>query len=225
MDELEEIKELLNSETVDKDVVYSKVESLANDLKLKTKQKDKENLSLKSDFKKLGYDTNTFTDRDAFVTHITELKNKTQSDSEAKSKLLLAEGRIKEFETKTIELEKKNSQSKIQTTLNEKLNGKIKGADTIIENLILTNKVKLVDNDVVFVNGDDLTALDKGIEGLFKKHADLLISEQNPGSNNKGRINTTNNNKAISLSDINKMTPEQLRENMANIKKMGRPGF
>lgn len=224
--DITEIETMLTAETIDKEAVLAAVKTLNDEKTLAYKNKDREALALKADFKKLGYTKEDFADRETFVTHINELKTKTQSDSEAKTKVTLLETQLQEFKNKEIAWKKAETSKTLEKALNEKLSGKLKGHEAIIDNLILRDQVKVIDNDVVFMDNDTPTTLDAGIAKLMTKYADLVIADQNPGANTKNKP-TSNNVSNITLDSIKKMTPEQIKANLSDIKKLAgsRPGI
>jgi len=219
---IDEIKEIFTSDDFNKDTVLADITDTLADQKLKYVSKDKEALKVKSALKSMGYNKDEHGDLDAFTNHINELKSKTINNSEAITKLTLMESKLKEYETKESNWKRESERSKLTDTLTTELGSKLKGSKYIINDLITSGKVKLVDSEVVFMDGETPTLFKNGIEKVLADNADLLISEQNPGANTKGRTNTTTNNKAISLADINKMTPEQIKENMESIRSLGR---
>lgn len=220
MDELEQIKELLNNENIDKDAVISKVESFATDLKTKLRHKDSENLKIKNALKSMGYDKNEHNDLDTFVSHISDLKSKTLNNTDASAKIQLLESKIKEYETKETNWKYQQETSNIKDKLQNELSGKLKGSDTIIENLLLRKELKLVDNDVVFVSGDEVESFEKGIEKLLKKHQDLLINPSKEGNRTNNRINTNKSN--LTLEGINKLNRDEALEKISEIKKLAK---
>lgn len=106
---------------------------------------------------------------------------------------------LDEERKKAQELQNRNIQNTLKSKLQKALtddSGKsiMRGADLVIDNLIMTNKVKLKDDNetVIFVKGDDEIDFTEGLTSLKKERADLLINTQHPGgeSTGKGGSNT-----------------------------------
>ena len=106
--------------------------------------------------------------------------------------------------------------------MNDAIGKKLKASKYIINDLINNKHVSLVDGEVVFMNGEDVVLFEDGLKQVIQDNDDLLLSDQNPGGNTKNRTTkNTNNTTKLSVEQINKMTPAELKKNIDEIKKMG----
>jgi len=82
----------------------------------------------------------------------------------------------------------RNKRKALEGSLLEKLSGKVLGAKTTVENLILKGAVDLNDNDeIVFKNGENVLSFSEGIDNLLKSEDVILASNQNSGSNGSSK--------------------------------------
>ena len=82
----------------------------------------------------------------------------------------------------------RNKRKALEGSLLEKLSGKVLGAKTTVENLILKGAVDLNDNDeIVFKNGENVLSFSEGIDSLLKSEDVILASNQNSGSNGSSK--------------------------------------
>jgi len=217
---IDELAEAFAAEDFNKDTVLTDIKDTLADQKLKYTTKDKEVLKYKSTIKSLGYNKDEHGDLDTFANHINELKSKTITQSEASTKLTLAESRIKELELKEQTFKRELESSKLQDALNKELGTKLKGSKYIVNDLINSGKVKLVDGDVVFMDGDVPTLFANGIEKVLKENEELLLVDIKTGSDGKGKTNTNKTN--LTLESINKLTREQAMEKMKEIRALAK---
>lgn len=125
-----------------------------------------------------------------------------------------------ERKTQSEKIKRENEINTIKNKLTETIGDKLKGSKYIIKDLINEGHVKLVDGEVMFVNGDEVMLYDKGIQSVLEANADLVVNNQIPGINTtKTKVNGQPQ-QSLSLEQINKMGPDELRTHMAEIKKM-----
>lgn len=217
---VEELKEMISKDDINKELVLSKLDEFANDAKNSYKRKDIEALKFKSAIKKLGYSSDEHSSVDTFIE---SMLSKSQHQALPSDKITLLESRLAEYETKVQASDKRESDAKIQSKLSSAIGSKLKGSKAIVENLMLKGVVKLVDGEVVFKGktDDEFVLFDNGINALLEEHQDLLIVDQIRGGNIKP-ILSNNTDKTLSMESINKMSPEQIKENIDAIWKLAK---
>jgi len=220
---IEEILAIANSDEINKELLVSKINDYASEQKRQYTSKDKEVLKYKQAVKKLGYNSDEHTNVDSFIDVMLSKVN-TTNQPQPNDRVSVLEAKLAEYETKIKNADKRDTDSTIFTKLNEAFGSKIKGSKAIIENLMLKEAVKLVDGEVVFKGktDDEVELFDAGINKILSEYQDLLIVEQVKGSNIKGSNLSNNNEKQLSMDVINKMTPEQIKENMDAIWKLAK---
>lgn len=157
-----------------------------------THKKNKENEALRK-FKKaveaLGFNGSD-DELDSFTANLLESKKDKSSDS------LTLQVLQKQIKTLTDNLESEKTKSK-RTILSEKLNkalsDKIYGADFVIKTLINEGEVDLVDNKIVFKNGDSIEEFDTGIKKFLETNKSIVKTNQTAGSNTN-KTNGVNQN-------------------------------
>lgn len=107
------------------------------------------------------------------------------------------------------------SKSKLDQALSEKLGDKVVTKDSL-KLMIYEGKVKLADDDsVVWVDGDNETTLDKGVEAWIKANPDKVKTQQQNGSGGKQNTGTKQNDKTITRTAFETLAPA---DKMATIK-------
>lgn len=136
--------------------------------------------------------------------------------------------KLKTDYTKTIaelNAEKKNAETikaqaarkTIKAQLIEKLNDKVYGHDFVAETLINDGRVILGENDAVqFVEGDAKVSIDDGIKKLLETRTDIVKNQQRPGANSKAPA--AKPAAKYSKEQIESMSPEDIRANLADVK-------
>ncbi len=173
---------------------------------------------------KLGYDKDSYENPDDFVT---KFKEKSESTDGATDALQLLQARLDKLETeKNAETERAEvlkataDRNTIETKLRDAIDDKLKGSKLIIKDLISEKQVKLVDGEVVFVNGDGVMLFEDGIAKVLADNEDLLKAEIRPGAGSTSKVLKEQSTNKLSMESINKMTPEQIKVHMAEIKKL-----
>jgi hypothetical protein len=70
----------------------------------------------------------------------------------------------------------------------------------------------------MFVNGEEVILFDKGVEQVLEANKDLILTTQIAGA---GSFKTNNKTQGtLTLDQINKMSPDQIKANLSEIKKM-----
>jgi len=221
----------LESESIDKQSVKTQIESLVKNTNeysknsyVKQSGKTKALLNVLSE---LGYDPEAYTNPSEFV-------SKVKADLTAPAKQNESDQyKILESRLKSIELEKQASdqraqdlqrQTEIQTIesrLKEAISTKLKGSKLLIKDQINSNSVKIVDGEVVFVDGDNLIPFAAGITKLINDNQDLVIADIKPGAG-VGKTNSRNvtQNTVLTIEQINKLSPAEIKAHMAELKKL-----
>jgi hypothetical protein len=216
----DQIKEKLK----DNEALADIIETLTSE-KTKYTAKDREVLKYKSSIKKLGYNKDEHGELDTFISAMLETKNKANETDNAKGektelekRLALLEATLTETKKASQKLADDNKNKTLSSKLEAELSKKLKGSNYIIKDLIRDGKVDLVDGDVVFKNGDEVVLFKDGIEQIIKDNDDLVILDQNRGGDTKNI--KTNNKASLSLTSINKLTPEEIKSKLSDIKKL-----
>jgi hypothetical protein len=174
---------------------------------------------------KLGYDKDSYDNADDFITKLKEKVDKVPTDTDA---LQVLQARLEKLETeKSAETARAESlkatadKNTIENKLKDALGDKLKGAKFIIKDLIAEKQVKLVDGEVVFVSGDDSVILfEEGIQNILNDNEDLLKVDIKSGAGSTSKSFKDTSTGSLSMEAINKMTPEQIKAHMAQIKKL-----
>ena len=232
---VEEFETAINAEDVNKEELVQDLKDTLDDQKSKYTNKDKEVLKYKSAMKTLGYSSEEFESLDKFTEHMNSIKEKATTASstgnaneELTNKLNLLETKLNAYEQKDKENKAKLDRTKIEGKLGGELNDKLQGAKYVIKDLINEKRVAVVDDEVVFKNGEDVVLFADGIKSVLEDNKELLKNPQNPGANTKDKNsnNTSNKNKAkYTLEQINKMSPEELKKNIKDIKASVKRGI
>ena len=120
---------------------------------------------------------------------------------------------------KSEEVQSKYRNSKITSQLSDAMNGKIRGHDFVIKDLIREGKVRLDDSEnVVFVGSDENDVFDtkKFLETFMKERSDLVISQQVPGGGSSGQRVDIKGMKQISHDQFQKLSLDKQKEFMTN---------
>jgi len=80
------------------------------------------------------------------------------------------------------EAKQKLTNAKLTERLTKALGDKVVAHDYVIKDLIRNGQVKLVDDAVLWVDGEEETDFDKGVEKFVKANPTLLKNTQRPGS-------------------------------------------
>jgi len=80
------------------------------------------------------------------------------------------------------EAKQKLTNAKLTERLTKALGDKVVAHDYVIKDLIRNGQVKLVDDAVLWVDGEEETDFDKGVEKFVKANPTLLKNTQKPGS-------------------------------------------
>jgi len=172
---------------------------------------------------KLGYDKESYENPDDFVTKFNEKNNSVDSRT---ADYQLMEARLRKIEQekqaetdRAEQLKSKSDKNTIENKLREALDKELRGSKYIIKDLISDNKVKLIDGEVVFTNGDQVILFEDGVSKLLEENEELRVVNIKPGAGSTSRIIKDSQGK-LSMEAINKMSPEQIKASMAEIKKL-----
>jgi len=181
------------------------------------KNKDSEKLALKAKFKELGYDPDIHGSLDDFINKQKQNRDASNTDkltiSQLSEKVTAFESSLNAEKLRTETLQKDNAKEKITTKLTKSIGAKIYGSEYLIKDLINEGKVDVVDNSVVFKDGDTITTFDTGVKNLLEAHKENLKVDQNPGSSSTpAKEFTTEKVKNLSVADA--------LSDLDNLKKM-----
>lgn len=170
----------------------------------------------------LGYDPEKYENKQDFTTSVKNQQKELEMTKSEKETLRERIARLEALEKDRVdELTKtkaQNDRNTVANKLTEALGNKLQASKYIINDLINNGSVKVVDGEVMFVNGEEVILFDKGVEQVLEANKDLILTTQIAGA---GSFKT--NNKAqgtLTLDQINKMTPDQIKANLSEIKKM-----
>lgn len=175
----------------------------------------------------LGYDPEKYENKQDFTTSVKNQQKELEMTKSEKETLreriarleALEKDRVEEL-TKTKAINDRNTVTKTLTeSIDNKLQGrKLQASTYVINDLINTGSAKVIDGEVMGVINGEVVPLDKLIDQVIEKNNDLILTTQIAGA---GSFKT--NNKAqgtLTLDQINKMTPDQIKANLSEIKKM-----
>lgn len=226
---LEQLKLALMKATTEaeKEDIISAIESLltAETEKGKSlyKKKDSEALKLKNAMKELGYDPETDGDLETFIAKSKSKRGDVESSkltiAQLSEKLTEVQNEIATERSRANEHKAKAEREAMNSKLTSTIGDKIFGSKYVIESLINNKRVKIVDDNVVFANGEDIIPFDAGIKKVLEENKDMLKVSQNNGSNT---FKTAG--EPISDKDYASMSSAELRANIADVRKhyMGR---
>jgi len=224
-EKLNTIFEALDAETLDKDSIKSSITSVLEAQATYGKtQYDKKQSQIKK-FEEvldaIGYEGESVKD---FAKKFKEDKSAIDTTKTEKEQLV---ERIKRLEAEDAQrkeeqnrLKAENEKNIITSKLTEAIGNRLKGSKYIIKDLIRENKVTLVDGEVMFVEGDDVVLFDKGVESVLESNADLVVNKQNAGISTTKTIDNDKKSSGLTLEQINKMSPDELKIHMSEIKKI-----
>lgn len=171
----------------------------------------------------LGYDPETSTNPKEFATNIKQTQTELELTKTEKETLRERIARLETVERERTEESNKLKQENDKITLNSKLTEaigtKLQASQYIIKDLITSGTVKMVDGSPMFVNGTELESFDIGITKVIEANKELLLNTQVAGVNSS-RVNHSNAGSTLTMDRINKMTAQEIKENMAEIKKL-----
>lgn len=218
---IEELKKMLEGSDNAESIIES-VLDMVNSEKEKGvssyKKKDQETLKLKNAIKELGFNPDEDGDLDTFIQKQKSKKTETESvklsNAQLAEKLASIEEQMNAEKARASALQKKAEREKINSRLTSTIGEKIFGSKYIIESLINNGKVKVVDDDVVFVNGDDVIPFDTGVKNVLEENKEMLKVSQKNGSQSVKSDGTP-----ASELDFKNMTPAELKANIAKVRE------
>lgn len=172
------------------------------------RKKDAEGLKLKKALKDLGYSKDEVDGVDEFVSglknKITAVDGKDVTIAELKSSVEAIQQTLEAEKAEKSKLAETSITNTAKAKLIEALGDKFSAstANTLIENLLLKKAVTVVDDKVVFKNGEEIVPFDDGVKGLLETHKDSLKNQQRLGSQ------TTPSSADGAPKKLNDMSPE-----------------
>jgi len=185
--------------------------------------KDKETLKFKNAVKELGYDPDVDGDLETFIAKSKSKKTEVESSkltiAQLSEKLTEVQNEIATERTRANEHKAKAEREKMNSKLTSTIGDKIFGSKYVIESLINNKRVKIVDDNVVFTNGDEVIPFDTGIKSILEENKDMLKVSQKNGSET---FKTTGD--GTSDKDFSNMSSAELRANISAVREhyMGR---
>lgn len=221
---IEELKKMLESAEglAEKESIIEGILELVNAEKEKGvssyKKKDQETLKLKNAIKELGFNPDEDGDIDNFIQKQKSKKTETESvklsNAQLAEKLANIEEQMNAERSRAANMQKKAEREKINSKLTSTIGEKIFGSKYVIESLINNGKVKVIDDDVVFVNGDDVVPFDTGIRNVLEENKDMLKLSQKSGSQSVKTDGT-----ATSDMDFKNMSVAELKANISKVRE------
>jgi hypothetical protein len=164
--DLEALKTLLGDNVKKDDII----EMVSNTIKESNAYKAKVE-TLTTSLKDIGYD-----ETKGIGALVKELKKKDNDIITSKSQSSTLEERLQQIEAelnstkeREAKLSRENKQSKIMSDMKSKLDKKIHNSDAVIENLILKGKLDIVDNNIVYKDGDTVKAFDQAVNYIIEQ--------------------------------------------------------
>lgn len=202
-------------ELLDKQAEYGKTQYIKTTSKVKKYQ---------DVLAKIGYDPEAYDNADEFVNQfkqkVESVDTKTTEYTETLQRLKKLEAERDAEKAQSDKLKAQNERNTIENKLTEELGVKLKGSKYIIKDIINEGKVKLIDGEVMFVDGEDVVLFSNGIQKILDENSDLIVADIKGGVGVLPKGERGRNQSSLTLEMINKMTPEQRRANMSEIKKM-----
>ena len=151
----------------------------------------------------LGYDGES--DLDGFTSSLVDLRSQANDKGSNSLTLKSLNGQIAKLTTALNNeqqlrrrAENSSKHEKINAELTSRLSDKVYGADLLVKSLISENKVDLIDNKIVFKDGDIALSMDDGIKTLLDERKDIVRNSQPSGGGSHGGGKPVNSNiKAI----------------------------
>ena len=218
---IDELKKMLEADGADKNAIMESVIELVNAEKTKGiesyRKKDQESLKLKNAFKDLGYNSDEDGDLENFVNKSKSKKTEVESSkltiAQLSEKLTDLESKISQEKLRADTMRQRADKEKINSKLTATIGEKIFGSKYIIESLINNSKVKIIDDNVVFSEGDEIISFDTGIAKVLEENKDMLKIAQKSGG---GSVKQDSN---ISTTDFANMSVEEVMANIDSVRK------
>lgn len=215
---LDEIKVALEATENGSDLYEGIVEAVNSEKEKGIFEKSKVNKEaqsmrkFKKAFEALGYSDDE--DLEKFTTDLATKKNQPDNKEKENLSLKLLEKKIQDITSELVNERNKTKQSKISTKLTESLQNKVYGHNYLIRTLIADGKVDLVDDSIVFKNGEDVLSYEDGLNQLLEQNKDIVKTVQNPGTGakNNGGERSTDVESIIKSKD-----PTLIKENFKKI--------
>lgn len=174
---LEAVTELLN---VEKERGVSEVQK---------RNREAQNLrKYKQLLEEAGYDV---TDEEALREHLKGKKETNQSDNLTLKSIKAELDRVKaERDSERLNAKRKNIQAELTNAIGDKLYG----SKYLINSLISEGVVDIVDNEIIFKQGDEHIDFASGVKKILDDHKDMLKTNQTPGSKTTGSSSNTSKN-------------------------------
>jgi hypothetical protein len=188
-------------------------------------KKDKEAMKLKEVLRSLGYDKDQYDTYDDFVSKKREGESKkyetdlTLSSLNEKINALNSQLNAERAEKEAIS--RKIKTEKARSILSSELSDKVYGAKYLIESLISNNDFDIDGDNVYTKIGDEKKHITKLIEEVLDQNKDILKINQRPGAEAKPSGDNVSQH-ALTLEKINKMTPEEIKLHLNDIRKLAK---
>lgn len=173
-----------------------------------------------------GWDPSQHENKKQFVESVKNQKQELELTKSEKETLRERIARLEAVERERTEeatkLKAENERNTITSKLTESLlANKIndKATKLIVKDCINEGRVKVVDGEVMFVVNGEYVTFDKGIGSIVEENKEFVVSSQIAGVGSF-KNNVKSSSSPLTVDVINKMTPEQIKANLPEIKRM-----
>ena len=188
MDLQEVLSSIENEET--KEAIISLVEAEKEKGISSYRKKDSEVLKLKNTLKELGYDHEKYSNVDEFIEDTKKVKDKVSKSSltiaQLNDKLNDITSQLDSEREAAANAKRLAKENKLTAELTKNIGKDFIGSEYLIKDLISEGRVDLVNNEVVFKEGDDIITFDKGLVYLKEKNKGMLRTNIKSGTGDVG---------------------------------------
>jgi len=188
MDLQEVLSSIENEET--KEAIISLVEAEKEKGISSYRKKDSEVLKLKNTLKELGYDHEKYSNVDEFIEDTKKVKDKVSKSSltiaQLNDKLNDITSQLDSEREAAANAKRLAKENKLTAELTKNIGKDFIGSEYLIKDLISEGRVDLVNNEVVFKEGDDIITFDKGLVDLKEKNKGMLRTNIKSGTGDVG---------------------------------------
>lgn len=206
------------------------VETELNETKSKYRRKDKELLDYKGLVKDAGYDSESGMTKKEFLESLKQTRETVTTtnltNEELTMKLSLLESQYKESQAKVTESESEAKELKSQnilSTMKSKTTsalseGKISASNYVADSLIANGTIKMLEDEVVFMENGEVISFDTGIKNFIDSHEDLQSRPQNNGKGLKSEPSKQVQSGKYTFKDFEQMTSEEVKTNATKLR-------
>jgi len=155
-----------------------------------THKKNTENKKLRDTLIAAGYDSTKHTSYEAWITESKSVRENltvsTGTNDELKTQLQLIRTELSDQKEATRATAQRAKDSQMKAILTDKIGNKFIGSSFLIKDLISEGRVDLIDDTLIFKDGEDSKTLASGIKLLEEEHKDMLKANIKAGSGKTG---------------------------------------